>query len=95
LDLGIEVSLTQRWVFANDIVYASSGRTKFHGHSGFLAPGIPAPVGNGYSDNLSLAPAIEYNWTPDTGVIFGTLFSVYGRNSSNFVSGVFSWYRVF
>jgi hypothetical protein len=97
VDLGIEVSITQRWVFATDIVYEADSHTKFHGFSGSLDPTgfIPAPVGVGFGDNLSLAPAIEYNWTPDTGIIFGTQFSVYGRNSLNYVTGIFSWYSVF
>lgn len=97
LDLGIEVSLTQRWVFATDIVYSSTNRTKFNGNPGTTERGgaIPASVGNGYSDNLSLAPAIEYNWTDSMGIIVGAQFSVYGRSSSNFGSAVMSWYGVF
>lgn len=97
LDLGTEVSLTQKWVIANDIAYSASNSTKFHGNPGTTEPGgdIPAPIGSGYSDNLSLAPAIEYNWKPTMGIIFGAQFSVWGRNSGNFGSAVASWYGVF
>lgn len=90
VDLGIEYSLTQRWVLATDIVYTATDQTKFHGDAGTTAAGLPAAVGTGYSDNLSLAPAIEYNWNENLGVLAGMWFSVYGRNSTNFLSGVFS-----
>jgi hypothetical protein len=89
-DLGIEYSLTQRWVAALDAVYTATNRTKFHGNAGTLPNGDPSSVGGGYSDNLSFAPAIEYNWNPNVGLIVGGWFSVYGRNSLNFGSGIIS-----
>ena len=91
-DLGLEVSLTQRWVLAMDIVYKATNRTEFFGHPGFTTEGgtTPASVGGGFSDNLSLAPAIEYNWSPNAGFIGGAWFSVYGRNSLNFAQAVLS-----
>ncbi len=89
-DFGYEVSLTQRWAAAIDLVYTATNRTKFHGNPGSLADGTPASVGTGYSDNLSLAPALEYNWNPNLGIIGGAWFSVYGRNSLNFAAGIIS-----
>jgi hypothetical protein len=89
-DLGMELSLTQHWVAALDVVYTASQRTRFHGHSGVTKAGTPAGVGGGSNDNLSLAPAIEYNWSSNLGIIFGGWFSVYGRNSSAFGSGIIS-----
>lgn len=89
-DFGYELSFTQRWVFAIDVVYTAQNRTKFHGQSGFTRQGSAASVGSGYNDNLSLAPAIEYNWNENFGVLGGAWFSVYGRNSLNFAQGVFS-----
>jgi hypothetical protein len=82
-DLGIEVALTQKWVFCTDFVYKATNRTKFHGAS-------TNPVGNGSSDSLSIAPGLEYSWNPNLGVLVGAWFSVYGRNSSNFASGIIS-----
>jgi hypothetical protein len=89
-DLGIEWSFTRRWVLALDIVYVAQNETRFHGTPGVLASGAPAAVGSPYSDNLSLAPAIEYNWSSRFGVLAGVQFSVYGRSSSNFAKGQFS-----
>lgn len=89
-DLGMEWSFTQRWVLAMDVVYVLQNETKFHGHPGVLANGAPAAVGTGYNDNLSLAPALEYNWNENLGVVAGVQFSVYGRNSPVFAKGQFS-----
>jgi hypothetical protein len=90
LDFGYEYSFTQRFNFAIDVVYSATGSTKFHGTAGTLADGTPASVGIGYSDNLSLSPALEYSFSPKIGIIAGAWFSVYGRNSNNFASGIIS-----
>lgn len=89
-DMGLEISLTQRWVAATDLVYTASNRTTYSGFAGTTASGEPASIGGGFNDNLSLAPAIEYNWNENLGVLGGVWFSVYGRNSLNFASGVIS-----
>ncbi len=89
-DFGIEMSFNQHWVLATDVVYTMSGRTKFHGKPGVTESGTPASVGGGFSDSLSLAPAIEYNWSANLGILAGVQFSVYGRNSTNFISSIIS-----
>lgn len=91
---ALEYSFTQKWVFANDLVYAYSTRTKFHGNPGTIAVGNPiaAVVGGPFSDNLSWAPAIEYNPTTSLNFIVGGWMSLWGRNSGNFVAGVASVY---
>ncbi len=82
-DFALEWSFSERWVLALDTVYSFQGKTEFRGFT-------QTPVGTGYSDNLSLCPAIEYNWDENLGVIAGVQFSVYGRNSQNFAKGQFS-----
>ena len=89
-DLGMELSLTQKWVLATDVVYSCQNSTGFSGTLGTTSTGSSASVGGGFNDQLSLAPALEYNWSPNLGIIGGVQFSVYGRNSSNFVSGQIS-----
>jgi len=93
MDLGLELSLNISWVIAMDIVYNCSDRTTFSGIPGTMTPGgtQPAWLGNGFSDQLSLAPAIEYSFSEKMGFLFGCWFTVYGRNATNFISGVFSW----
>jgi hypothetical protein len=89
-DLGLEVSFTQRWVFALDVVYVAQNETKFHGNPGVTADGLPASVGSPYNDNLSLAPALEYNFSEALAILWGLQFSVYGRNSGVIMKGQFS-----
>ncbi len=92
---AFEYSFTQKWVFATDIVYAWSDSTKFHGRRGTNADGTRASVGGGSSDQLSLAPALEYNPTTYLNFIGGIWFDVYGRNTSKFLSGIFSFSYTF
>jgi len=94
-DIGIEISLTQHWVFANDIAYTHSFKSTFSGQPGFTAPGVPAVNGAPSSDQLSIAPAIEYNFNSKAGFIGGVWLTVAGRNSSSFVSVVLSYTQLF
>ncbi len=82
-DIGMELTLTQSWVFALDIVGDWSGRTRFKGET-TVSNTSPA------STQFSLAPAIEYNWNANLGIIFGPWFTVAGRNAGKFTSGLFS-----
>jgi hypothetical protein len=88
-DLGYEFSFTQRWVLALDVVYTYNQEVKFSGHTG------GSPVGGPFSDQLSLAPAIEYNVNENFGFIGGVWFTVWGRNSLDFLSGIASFTYTF
>lgn len=93
-DLGYEFSFTQRWVASLDVVYTYNQKVTFTGFPGFQNPCSCelANVGGSFGDNLSLAPAIEYNVDAKSGFIVGPWFSVWGRNSGQFVSLVASFY---
>ncbi len=79
--LGLEFSLTQRWVLPLDVVYTYSSKTTFSGKT-------TAPVGGPFHDQLSLAPGLEYNLTENLGFLAGPWFSVWGRNSFDFISWI-------
>ncbi|MES2272632.1 MAG: hypothetical protein V4487_00370 [Chlamydiota bacterium] len=87
-DVAFELSLSQNWVFAMDIVGTWSTRTRFKGKT--LEQNTL-----GSAVQYSLAPAIEYNWGPGIGLIAGAWFTVAGRNSTQFTSGViaFNYYH--
>ncbi len=85
---AFEYSFTQNWVFACDFVYNWTAKTTFRGNPGHLKDGTPSVVGDGYSDQLSLAPAIEYNPSANLNFVGGVWFDVYGRNTGKFVSGI-------
>jgi hypothetical protein len=84
---GFEISLTQRWVIANDIVWNHTNKTRFKGRRG-ATQGVPNVIGVPSSESISIAPAIEYNWSYNYGVIAGAWFTVAGRNTAEFASGV-------
>ncbi len=72
---ALEVSVSRSWGFTLDIVYQHSNRNRFSGHS----PRGTKPVFPS-SENLSLAPGVEYNVNANLGFVFGPWFSIAGRN---------------
>ncbi len=81
LDTAIEITLSQNWAFAMDIVGLWAKKVRFQGKT-FLKNTLPASV------QFSLAPAIEYNWNANLGLIAGCWFSIAGKNSIRFVDAV-------
>ena len=66
-EIGLEYSLTREWVLASDLFYFHNDPTATVGAQGAL----PVRIDSGNSDILGYAPAIEYNWSPNMGVIAG------------------------
>ncbi len=91
-DASAEYSLTTRWVLALDVNYGQRAGTKVSGYdvlssvSGQSSQGITTR--SGWSDAIGFIPAVEYNWTPNLGVIFGVRRILPGRNSSGSVTPV-------
>lgn len=83
---GFEFALSQNWAIANDISYTHINKSRFKGRRGNALNRVGLPS----SEQFSLAPAIEYNWTENYGVIAGAWFSVAGRNIPTFASAVIS-----
>ncbi len=81
VDGSIQYNFTQRWVFACDLFYLHSNKNRFSGKS-------DVSVTRPSREQLSLAPAIEYNWSDNLGLIGGVWFTVAGRNSAQFTTGV-------
>ncbi|PIS00748.1 MAG: hypothetical protein COT84_06040 [Chlamydiae bacterium CG10_big_fil_rev_8_21_14_0_10_35_9] len=102
VDLGLnfyflfspEISLTQKWVVTTDLIYYSSEKGSFSGRNGQIN-GVEAEVNAPRSNDIQFAPAIEYNFNENLGLIFGTWFNIKGRNTQTFASGVISFIGVF
>lgn len=74
LDVAQEYSVTRNWVFATDFVYKHTGNTQVTG---------PTSMTNlGASDAFFVAPAIEYNWTSNSGILLGLRTIPAGSNIS-------------
>ncbi|HEV7714649.1 MAG TPA: hypothetical protein VGO53_03585 [Steroidobacteraceae bacterium] len=87
-----EYSVTRNWVLAMDATYEHSGNTRVSGSNLPLSGGpLPAPGtvdierNFGSSETFSLAPAVEYNFNGNVGVILGAKVTLSGRNSSALV----------
>lgn len=89
--LSFEYSFNKNWVFSLDNVYIHANKTRFSGNRGLVSPGVPAVVAWPSTEQLSFAPAIEYNFNENCGLIAGTWFSAAGRNSWEFRSGLLSF----
>lgn len=85
---AVQYNFTQEWVFACDLQYHHNNNNRFSGFAGTDFDGDAASVTHPSSEQWSIAPAIEYNWSKNIGVIGGVWFSFAGRNTSQFVSGV-------
>lgn len=71
-----EYSMTRNWVLALDINYQHNANTRVRG-----SDPLPVEINSGSSETITLAPAVEYNWSSTMGVIVGTVFTASGRNS--------------
>lgn len=100
---SFEYSLTQNWVIACDFQGIWNSKISFKGtpgvvpsNDGNLDPfALPASNERKAGIQYTIAPAIEYNWSENLGVIAGVWLSVAGKNSSHFTSGVvaLNYYR--
>lgn len=88
LDLGLELTLAQRWALALDVVANYFTKAHFSGFAGLNPDGSPASLTTDPKIQYSVAPAIEYNWSPNWGLIAGAWITIAGRNSLQFFSGV-------
>lgn len=93
--VSFELTLNKNWVLAIDNVYTHTEVTQFFGSPGITFGGTYADVGKPSSEQLSFAPAIEYNFSSNFGIIAGCWFSALGRNSAEFRSGVINFEYVY
>ena len=87
-DLANEYSLTQRWVLALDLVYLAAGNTHVEGN-------VNAPVtmkgfvlNSGSSNAFAAAPALEYNFSSNVGVIGGVRVIKENRTTTGSITPV-------
>ena len=90
LDLGLEYNLARNWSLALDLRYQHWNKLRFSGKTGSV-DGIPAIIKRPSAELFTIAPALEYNWSSNIGLIGGAWFSVAGRNSARFVTGMLAF----
>jgi Putative MetA-pathway of phenol degradation len=75
--LSGEYSFTREWVLALDLVFSHKLGSHLSGLRSSLAQGDPAHQLNSVSpivNSVAIAPAIEYSWRPNLGVLFAARF---------------------
>lgn len=83
IGMSVGYALTQRWVLALDLLYDTAQGFALDSAS---ADGRRAQTRSPASSSFAIAPAVEYSWSADAGIIFGVAFSAAGRNSASFVA---------
>ena len=73
---AIEYSITRRWVLALDVQFNRAWNTRVSGFDSTDPSSTPEPpsilFNTGSRHSFAFAPAIEYSWTSNIGVLLGT-----------------------
>lgn len=89
VDLAFEYTLTQNWVAVLEGTVAKGKATRFNGILTIGNIGGPeASIGHNDYYSGTLAPALEYNFTSNLGLIGGVWFPVSGKNTAHFMTYV-------
>jgi hypothetical protein len=86
IDCAGEYTFDQNWVGVMEVYAFYHTSSSFAGNAGIDENGQLIQTGHDPLYNVSIAPAVEYNFTQQYGLIAGPWFVVYGKNSSVFTS---------
>ncbi|WP_267224396.1 transporter [Dyella silvae] len=81
-----EYSMTQHWVLAFDLVYRYTSGGKVSGTVSTQNATAPLNYRTGSSASFAFAPAIEYNWRANLGLLVGVRVFTGGHNSPTTVT---------
>jgi hypothetical protein len=84
--VGMEYSLTKHWVPAWDFVWYYAGQNKYNNVAAIGSNAAGAPVTLKGGRLFAVDPALEYNFTENTGIIFGAEVAVSGRNVGSYIA---------
>ncbi|MGB6485115.1 MAG: hypothetical protein WBE86_16660 [Candidatus Acidiferrales bacterium] len=77
-------------MLALDVEYHFEGNTPVTGYNTLNPTSVPNPssiqTNSGSSGELIFAPAIEYNWKPNLGVLFGIRIIQVGHNMTSSIT---------
>lgn len=90
-----EYSLTQNWALAFDTEFFHQQKSHFSGKKGTTPTGTHPQTELPASTQISFAPEVEYNFSPNSGVLLGAWFTLAGKNSDAFGSIFAAYLYVF
>jgi hypothetical protein len=88
---AVEYSLTKEWVLAFDVEADFWGKTKIVGREVSGGPLVRQTFPKSW--NVGFAPAVEYNWSDRSGVIFGVWIVPKGHNTAASVTPAIAYSR--
>lgn len=85
---SFEYSLTRRWVLALDVIYNHNSSTHVGGQEFASNDPFPpdTPLGARSNRYIGFAPAVEYNWSPNIGLLLGVRVIPSGNRTSSSVT---------
>ncbi|MFI4963236.1 MAG: hypothetical protein ACHP6H_05200, partial [Legionellales bacterium] len=87
IDLAFEYTLNQNWVAVMEGYITHGAETRFDGDVEIGNLGSPTTsIGNGSFAQTGLAPALEYNFNSNIGLIGGVWFPISGTNTSHYMT---------
>ena len=86
VDASWEYSLTRKWVLATDSTYRHQYNTPVTGYNILDAGRSVIRLNSGTSQAFALAPAVEYSWKRNWGVLLGMRLIPAGRNTSDTIT---------
>jgi len=98
-NIAWEYSITRHWVAALDVISQAKNTTRISGRliSANQQESTPpkSQLSSAASLGFQLAPAMEYNLTPNLGIIAGVSITVSGRNTSAAIAPMIAvnWYK--
>lgn len=84
--LATELTLTQNWVAVMEVQAFNITGTNFKGFAGTNSDGSIPRIGHGVFSQVTLAPAIEYNFSPNIGLVVGPAIGIAGHELRQYVS---------
>lgn len=87
-DLAFEYSITRNWVAAIDFWGERDDPTHVRGFNSANGQVTPLFVTSGTARYFYVAPALEYNWSSNLGVILGARITAWARNQTATVTPV-------
>ena len=89
-DLAFEYTLTQNWVAVMEGYISRGNSSRFNGVLKLENVGnlTTTTINNGTFNETALAPALEYNFNENIGIIGGVWFPVSGKNTSYYMTYV-------
>jgi hypothetical protein len=90
LDASWEYSVARRWVLASDVTYRHNGNIRVIGSNVLNIDNIQKAAqiqtDSGSDDAFGFAPAIEYSWKPNLGLLLGTRVILPGHRTGTSIT---------